>query len=375
MRFWAKLLLAFWGWYIFTNMGVLPTPLRNPLYPYIDRLDTFEEQKVSQGCYERYIRPRGNANLSVCATSGIEAVATEYTAVTDGDATYIVMYKKLFKSDNEEMDFHEIYGNLDFHTTSVAVMGENLLLCGRGNRGQYVQVSDGNKMHTAYSRWFATARGGVLKDYGFMTEMQNLASEGDLLKIMENLYGFLEAQRDGRITMNRFCALLYYQSQGILVDYDGARAVFVDRLAREAYFVYVRDADGLRRVAQIPTTTGHFLHGDTLYYSVGDQVLALDLASGESKAYYTAPDDIRFLNYFLDENELVLALVTDTQVVYYTPSETITGTHDLVDTFDRCAKGFYVSAYPYRAMLMTDDYPLGQDNVRMKKYTVEKGEP
>ena len=100
----------------------------------------------------------------------------------------------------------------------------------------------------------------------------------------------------------------------------------------------------------------------------------MDLASGESEAYYTAADNIRFLNYFIYENELVLALVTDTQVVYYTPSETVTGTHGLGDAFDRCAKGFYVSAYPYRAMLMTDDYPLGQDNVRMKKYTVEKGE-
>ena len=374
MRFLAKLLIAFLGWYIFTNMGVLPTPLRNPLYPYIDRLDTFEEQKVSQGCYEKYIRPRGNANLSVCATSGIEAIATEYTAVTDGEDTYIVMYKKLFKSDNAAMDFHEIYGNLDFHTTSVAVMGESLLLCGRGDRGQYVQVSDGNKMHTAYSRWLATARGGVLKDYGFMTEMRNLVPEGDLPGIMENLYGFLEAQRDGRITTNRFCALLYYQSQGILLDYDGERAVFVDRLARDAYPVYVRDADGLRKVAQIPRTTGHFLYENAIYYSVGDQVLVLDLASGESEAYYTAADNIRFLNYFIYENELVLALVTDTQVVYYTPSETVTGTHGLGDTFDRCAKGFYVSAYPYRAMLMTDDYPLGQDNVRMKKYTVEKGE-
>lgn len=374
MRFFIKLLIALVGWYVFTFMAILPKPLQNPLYPYVHRLDNFEVQTVSKGCYDKYVRPRGNANLSVCATSGIKGLATEYTAVTDGENTYIVMYKKLFKCDSEELDFHEIYDALDFNTTSVAVMGDNILFCGRGNREQYVQVADGKKVHTAYSRWLATARGGVLKDYGFMNEMQKLVPEGDLPKIMENLYGFLEAQKDGKITTNQFCALLYYQSQGILLDYDGERAVFVDRLAREAYPVYVMDADGLRQVAEIPQTTGHFLYADTLCYSVGNQVFALDLADGESEVYYTAADSIRFLNYFIYGNELVLALVTDTQVVYYTPAETVTGTHDFADTFDRCVKGFYVSAYPYRAMLMTDDYPLGQDNVRMHKYIVGKGE-
>lgn len=373
MRFVAKLLVALVGWYVFTYMGVLPKPLQNPLYPYIDRLDNFEVQKVSKGCYEKYINPRRNANLSVCAASGIEDLATGYTAYTDETDTYIVMNQKLFICDSKELDYHEIYGNLDWNSTAVTVMDDHILLLGQGNRTQYVQVSADQKMHTAYSRWYATARGGKLKDYGFMTEMQNVASEWDFGAISQNLFGFLEKQKDGKITANEFCALLYYQSLGVLVDYDGERAVFVNRLQLEGSSVHIADANGIRTVAEIPKTTGHFCYGNTLYYSVGEQVYALDVASGESKVYYTAADDIRFLNYFVTDGELVLALVTNTQVVYYTPQNTVTGTHDFGENFDTEVKGFYVSSYPHRVMLMTDDYPLGED-ILMHKYIAGEGE-
>lgn len=373
MRFIAKVLVALVGWYVFTCMGILPKPLQNPLYPYIHRLDNFEVQKVSAGCYEKYINPHVNANLSVCATSGIADLATGYTAYTDGADTYIVMDQKLFVCDSKELDYHEIYGDLEWNSTAVTVMDDHILSLGRGNRGQYVQISADQKMHTAYSRWFATARGGKLKDYGFMTEMQNVASEWDFDAISQNLFAFLEKQKDGKITANEFCALLYYQSQGILVDYDGETAIFVNRLRLEDSSVHIADANGIRTVAEIPKTTGHFCYGGALYYSTGNQVLKLDLASGESTAYYTAADAIRFLNYFVTDGELVLALVTDTQVVYYTPSSTVTGTHDHAETFDRAIKGFYVSSYPYRAMLMEDDYPLGED-ILMHKYIAGEGE-
>ncbi len=373
MRFVTKLLIALVGWYIFTYMGILPKLLQNPLYPYIHRLDNFEVQKVSEDCYEKYINPHRNANLSVCATSGVENLATGYTAYTDTTDTYIVMNNKLFVCDSKELDYHEIYGDLEWNSSAVTAIEDHILLNGRGDRTQYVQVSAKKKMHTAYSRWFAAARGGKLKDYGFMTEMQGAVSEWDFNKIAQNLFGFLEAQKDGKITTNEFCALLYYQSQGILVDYDGETALFVNRFDREKDFVHVMDAGGMRLVAEIPKTTGHFCYGGALYYSAGEQVYKLDLASGESEVYYTAADGIRFLNYFVTDGALVLALVTDTQVVYYTPSSTVTGTHDYAESFDRVIKGFYVSSYPYRAMLMEDDYPLGED-ILMHRYIAGEGE-
>lgn len=373
MRFIAKLLIALVGWYVFTYMGILPKPLQNPLYPYIERLDNFEVQTVSKGCYDKYINLRRNANLSVCATSGVEELAMGYTAYTDETDTYVVMNNKLFVCDSKELDYHEIYGDLDWNSTAVTVMEDHILLNGRGNRGQYVQVSSGKKMHTAYSRWHATARGGKLKDYGFMNEMRGLASEWDFSAIAQNLLGFLETQQDGKITTNQFCALLYYQSQGILVDYDGERAIFVNRFDLEKDTVYVADAHGLRLLTEIPKTTGHFCHADMLYYSTGNQVFKLDLVSGNSEVYYTAADGIRFLNYFITDGELVLALVTNTQVVYYTPQNTVTGTHPYAESFDRVVKGFYMSSYPYRAMLMMDDYPLGED-ILMHKYIVGEEE-
>lgn len=388
MRFIAKLLVAFVGWYVFTTMGVLPTQLQNPLYPRLARFDNFDAQTVRSDCYREYVNPGRNANLSVCATSGLPGVTSGYTAYTDEAHTYIVMDDRLFKCDNEELDFHEIYGKLEPDSTALSVLDGHFLVLGTSQRAEQVQVSDGKKMHTAHSYWAAYARGGRLYERGPFREARGLQAETNFSRISEILYDYLVQQQKGRITTDKFCALLYYQSIGMLCDYyqtgDGYRAVFVDPWR---YRVYTADDSGFDLVAELPKTSGYFCRGNEFYYSVNNEVFCLDLDSGTSTVYYSAPDSIRFLNYFVapvtaadqkspsytgQEQVLVLAVVTDSRVIYYSPLETVTGNHDYSSQdFDTKVKGYYVSNYPYRTMLMTFDTSL-DDPVSMRKYIARK---
>lgn len=393
MRFVAKLLAAFVGWYIFTTMGILPAMLQNPLYPHLARLDNFDAQTVSADCYSKYVNPGFNCNLSVCATSGLPGVSSGYTAYTDGAKTYIVMDNRLFNCDSEQLDYHEIYGELEHNSAAVSVWDGHIVTLGTQNRAEWVQVSAGKKLHSAHSYWAAYARGGSLYERGPFREVRGSHLEKDFLHISRNLYDYLEEQRLGRVTVDKLCALLYYQSIGLLVDYseqDGAyRAVFVDPWSQAGRRVYTADGDGFDLVAELPQTSGYFCHGGDFYYSVGNQVFCLDLNNGESTLYYSAPDEVRFLNYFIapvtesdkkssaytgQEQVLVLALMTDSKVVYYSPLGTITGGHAYSSQdFEDKIKGYYVSSHPYRTMFMTSD-GLSEDPVVLHKYIAREEE-
>ena len=394
MRFVTKLLVAFVGWYIFTTMGILPTVLQNPLYPRLARLDNFDAQTASTGCYTKYVNPGRNANLSVCATSGIADLAAGYTAYTDDEETYFTMDQCLYFCSGDELDFQEIYGKLEHNSTAISVLdGDHVTVLGDGGRMEWVQVSSGKKMHSAHSHWNSYARGGSLHGEGPFREIRGRFPEKDFRHISQNLFTYLEEQRQGRVTLDKLCALLYYQSIGLLVDYseqDGTyRAVFADPWFQESRRVYTADESGLSLVAELPRTSGYFCHKDAFYYSAGNQVFRLDPNSGESTLYYSAPDTIRFLNYFVapvtetdkaspayagQEQVLVLAMVTDSRVIYYSPLGTVTGEHDYdEEDFATVVKGFYVSSYPYHACLMALDGPE-DDPVRMHKYRTREEE-
>lgn len=394
MRLIAKLLVAFVGWYIFTSMGILPAELRNPIYPYIARLDNFDVQTVSEDCYSKYVNPGRNANLSVCATSGMSGVAAGYTAYTGEEKTYFTMDSRLYECTGDDLDFYEIYGKLQPNSTAVSVLGkDHIVVLGQEGRSELVQVQEGKKMHTAFSRWNAYARGGGLYERGPFVEVRGVFPSQDFLHISRNLYDYLEEQRQGRVTVDKLCALLYYQSVGLIVDYyqrpDGTyRAVFADPWRTERR-VYTADGNGVQLLTELPQTGGYFCREGEFYYSVDEQVFRLDLDSGESTPYYSAPDRIRYLNYFVapvtetdrksaaytgQEQVLVLALVTESKVIYYSPLGTVTGGHDYDDEdFENVVKGYYVSSYPYHTLLMALDGPE-EDPVRIHKYRAREEE-
>ena len=222
------------------------------------------------------------------------------------------------------------------------------------------------KVDNVYSEWSNKVRGQKTINFGSWVHKTKMCPQDDFTTIAENLIHYLNLQNISSISSDQFCALLYYQSLGILVDYQNGNAVFVNKYTNtDFYDVYVTDDNSnLQLVASIPKTTGHFHYDGYLYYAYEDTVWRLNLKTAETESYFVAKSNIKYLNYKTDctanggkTPALCINVVTAENVCVYSEYHSICGDtpYSIESDFNENVGGYYVFSNPHNAILMYDN--------------------
>lgn len=377
MKIIVKLALAFAGWYLFSALGFLPSFLENPLYKHfnapIAAQTYYDNLKFEPGCYKKYINSGENGNLSSSQNSSQTSGIFGNFAYTSGEKTYMAVGKTLYVNDNNERQFHKIYDNLNQFTVGMAKFDETMLFVAAFGNIDRVQIYT-DKVHDVYSEWFNKVRGQKTYGFGEWAYKTKPCKDTDFFTIAENLTSYLHRQNTSTITADQFVALLYYQSLGILLDYDNSNAIFVNKYTSDnRYHIYLVDSGlNFHRVCSIPVTTGHFYHEGYLYYSHENTVYRLNLSTCEEESYFSHNSSIKYLNYSTNCNgNLTVGSVScDTARLYGDCHKAKGGTgFTTEEEFNQYANGYYMFAYPHHSIFMHDDF--AGDGIISNTYAIE----